>query len=126
MKDRFDLEEEIMKLYSFAEDLETVSNLIMESLEMSSEVQDKSVNVLIGIETMLKIHADKMMDTMAQCFKLIPYNDDTTSTLSVEIPLTDADNRVITKCSGKCHTRTSSECSGKFYSDPSTSSFECQ
>jgi hypothetical protein len=103
LKDRFDLEEDIMKLYSFAEDLETVSNLIMESLEMSSDVQDKSVNVLIGIETMLKIHADKMMDTMAQCFKLIPYNDDTTSTLSVEIPLTDADNRVITKCSGKCH-----------------------
>jgi hypothetical protein len=108
MKDRFDLEEEIMKLYSFADDLETVSNLIMESLEMSSEVQDKSVNVLIGIETMLKIHADKMMDTMAQCFKLIPYNDDTTSKLSVETPLTDADNRVTTKCSGKCHSTMSS------------------
>jgi hypothetical protein len=124
MKTRFDLEEEIMKLYSFAEDLETISNLIMESLEVSSEVQDKSVNVLIGIETMLKIHADKMMDTMAQCFKLIPYNDDTTSTLSVEVPLTDADNRVITKCSGKCHTRTSSECSGKYHS--TMSSFEYQ
>ena len=59
MKDRFDLEEEIMKLYSFAEDLETVSNLIMENLELSPEVQDKSVNVLIGIETMLKINSDK-------------------------------------------------------------------
>ena len=103
MKNRFDLEEEIMKLYSFAEDLETVSNLIMENLELSSEVQDKSVNVLIGIETMLKIHADKMMDTMAQCFKLIPYDDDTTSKLSVEIPLTDTDKCVKTKCSGKCH-----------------------
>ena len=102
MKDRFDLEEEIMKLYSFAEDLETVSNLIMENLELSPEVQDKSVNVLIGMETMLKIHSDKMMDTMAQCFKLIPYNDDTSSKLSVDVPLTDADSRVTTKCSGKC------------------------
>jgi len=75
MKDRFDLEEEIMKLYSFADDLQTVSELIMDNLELSSDTQDKSVNVLIGIETMLKIHADKMMDTMCQCFKLIPYDD---------------------------------------------------
>ena len=103
LKDRFDLEEEIMKLYSFADDLQTVSELIMDSLEVSLEAQDKSVNVLIGIETLLKIHADKMMDTMAQCFKLIPYDDDTTSKLSVEIPLTDTDKCVKTKCSGQCH-----------------------
>jgi len=102
MKNRFDLEEEIMKLYSFAEDLETVSNLIMESLEMSSEVQDKSVNVLIGIETMLKIHADKMMDTMAQCFKLIPYDDNTTSKLSVKEDLTTADSGCRMKKCGNC------------------------
>ena len=101
-KDRFDLEEEIMKLYSFAEDLETVSNLIMESLELSSEVQDKSVNVLIGIETMLKIHADKMMDTMAQCFKLIPYDDNTTSKLSVKEDLTTADSGCRMKKCGNC------------------------
>ena len=102
MKNRFDLEEEIMKLYSFAEDLETVSNLIMESLEMSSDVQDKSVNVLIGIETMLKIHADKMMDTMAQCFKLIPYDDNTTSKLSVKEDLTTTDSGCrMNKC-GNC------------------------
>lgn len=124
MKTRFDLEEEIIKLYSFAEDLETISNLIMESLEVSSEVQDKSVNVLIGIETMLKIHADKMMDTMAQCFKLIPYDDNTTSKLSVNEDLTKDDDPAITKCSGKCHTRTSSECSGKCHS--TMSSFEYQ
>ena len=102
MKNRFDLEEEIMKLYSFAEDLETVSNLIMESLELSSEVQDKSVNVLIGIETMLKIHADKMMDTMAQCFKLIPYDDNTTSKLSVKEDLTNTDSGCRMKKCGNC------------------------
>ena len=102
-KDRFDLEEEVMKLYSFAEDLETVSNLIMESLEVSSEVQDKSVNVLIGLETMLKIHADKMMDTMAQCFKLKPYDAYTEYMAEKKKELTNADRGCIMKKCGNCN-----------------------
>ena len=101
-KDRFDLEEEIMKLYSFAEDLETVSNLIMENLEISSAVQDKSVNVLIGIETMLKIHADKMMDTMAQCFKLKPYDAYTEYMAEKKRELTNAGSDCIMKKCGNC------------------------
>jgi hypothetical protein len=57
---------------------------------------------------MLKIHADKMMDTMAQCFKLIPYDDNTTSKLSVKEDLTKDDDPTITKCSGKFHSGMSS------------------
>jgi len=92
MKDRFDLEDEILKLYSFADDLGVVSELIMDNLELSAETQDKSVNVLIGIETMLKIHADKMMDTMCQCFKIGEYRDFDSSQLTIKSVLTDDDD----------------------------------
>ena len=50
------------------------------------------------------------MDTMCKCFKLDEYRDRQTSELSVDIPLTDADNRVTTKCSSKyCRTMSSFE-----------------
>lgn len=71
---------------------------------------------------MLGLHAERMLDTMSQCFQLDQYKDSLytntnrqpnyygdmsydpdISELSVEVPLTDADNRVTTKCSGKCH-----------------------
>jgi hypothetical protein len=102
MKDRFDLENEIMRLHTFAEDIEMVSNLLLESENIDDDLCDKSTKVLNYISAILSLHADKLMDTMCQCFKLDEYKDRQTSELSVDIPLTDADNRVTTKRSGKC------------------------
>ena len=66
MKDRFDLENEIVALHSFADQLSTVSEGIMEARLTT----DDTVNVL------LKLHADKLFDTMSQCFKLDGYRDE--------------------------------------------------
>lgn len=102
MKDRFDLEEETLRLFSFAEDIDTVSNFLMESDGIDDDVRDKCVNALNGISVLMKMHSETMLDTMCQCFKLDKYNEQKTAELSVEIPLTDADNRVTTSCKGEC------------------------
>ena len=116
MKDRFDLENEIMRLHTFAEDIEMVSNLLLESENIDDDLCDKSTKVLNYISAILSLHADKLMDTMCQCFKLDEYKDRQTSELSVDIPLTDADNRVTTKCGGKWN--------GKWPYHAPTTSFE--
>ena len=102
MKDRFDLEDEIARLYTFAEDIKMVSNLLSKSENIDDDLCEKSTNVLNYLSAILSLHADKLIDTMCQCFKLDEYRDRQTSELSVDIPLTDADNRVTTKCSSKC------------------------
>lgn len=104
MKDRFDLEEEIIKLYSFAEDVDDVYDYVMESEIWPVEVQDDICNMLGSIRVKLKIHAEKMFDTMKQCFKIDQYGED----------LTNTDEPAITKCSDNV------------LSDPDPNSFEYQ
>jgi hypothetical protein len=69
MKTRFDLEDEISTLYSFAKQLETLNEGILE-YDLSS---DEISNVVEGLRVMLELHAQKMMDTMCQCFQLDNY-----------------------------------------------------
>jgi DUF438 domain-containing protein len=75
MKDRFDLENEIMRLHTFAEDIEMVSNLLSESENIDDDLCNKSTNVLNYLSTILSLQADKLMDTMCQCFKLDEYRN---------------------------------------------------
>ena len=72
MKDRFDLENEIMGLYAFVDQLGNVSEGIMETRLTT----DEAVNALEGINVLLKLHAEKLFDTMSQCFKLDGYRDE--------------------------------------------------
>ena len=72
MKDRFDLENEIVTLHSFADQLSTVSEAIMEARLTT----DETVNALEGINVLLKLQAEKLFDTMSQCFKLDGYRDE--------------------------------------------------
>jgi hypothetical protein len=69
MKDRFNLEDEISTLYSFVQQLDTLNEGILEH-DMS---RDNISNVICGIKVMLELHAEKMQDTMCQCFKLDSY-----------------------------------------------------
>jgi hypothetical protein len=69
MKDRFDLENEIMGLYAFVDQLGNVSEGVMETRLTT----DETVNALEGINVLLKLHAEKLFDTMTQCFKLDGY-----------------------------------------------------
>jgi hypothetical protein len=69
MKDRFNLEDEISTLYSFVQQLDALNEGILEH-DMS---RDNISNVICGIKVMLELHAEKMQDTMCQCFKLDSY-----------------------------------------------------
>jgi hypothetical protein len=72
MKDRFDLENEITTLYSISTNLETLSEGILEH----NLSQDEIVNTIEGIKVLLTIQANKLMDTMSQCFKLDNYSNE--------------------------------------------------
>lgn len=72
MKNRFDLEQEIGSLYSYSEQLGGISEGILE-YNMSSE---DIVNAIEGLRVMLNLHAQKMMDTLSQCFHLDQYRFD--------------------------------------------------
>jgi len=73
MKDRFDLEDEIMKLFSFVDDIQAVVAYISET-DTDPKIIDNVSNILLGTSTLLGLHADKMLDTMSQCFELDEYN----------------------------------------------------
>jgi hypothetical protein len=72
MKDRFDLENEIMALYAFADQLGNVSKGLMEARLTT----DETVNAIEGINVLLKLQAEKLFDTLSQCFKLDGYRDE--------------------------------------------------
>lgn len=69
MKDRFDLENEIMGLYAFADQLGNISEGLMEERLTT----DETVNAIEGINVLLKLQAEKLFDTMTQCFQLDGY-----------------------------------------------------
>ena len=66
IKDRFDLEQEILTLYEFTKQLDLINEGILE-YDMSL---DDAVNAIGGIKVMLDLHTQKMFETMKQCFKL--------------------------------------------------------
>jgi len=76
MKDRFDLEQEILQIKNYSEDIRmVVENLINNQYDSSNIDTDKYCNVLEGVATLLDMHSDKMFDTMSQCFKLDNYRE---------------------------------------------------
>lgn len=76
MKDRFDLEEEILQIKNYSEDIRmVVENLINNQYDSSNIDVDKYCNVLEGVATLLDMHSDKMFDTISQCFRLDNYKE---------------------------------------------------
>jgi len=73
VKTRFELEDEISQLYHFADQLNALSEGILEHNLSNDEI----VNVLQGLRVMINLQATKLHDTMSQCFKLDNYNDQT-------------------------------------------------
>lgn len=71
MKDRFHLEQEINQLHNFADHLGTVCEGILEH-ELS---HDEITNALEGIRVLINLQANKLYDTMCQCFKIDQYKE---------------------------------------------------
>jgi len=75
MKDRFDLENEIMRTANYADDLRTITeNMINDSVDGNVNV-DKYFNAIEGVSCLIEMHSNKMFDTMSQCFKLDNYKE---------------------------------------------------
>lgn len=73
MKDRFDLESEIANTHNFCEYLDDLQLYVLETDEIDV---DYVSNYLLSVSTLLKSHANKMMDSMCQVLKLDNYNPD--------------------------------------------------
>ena len=75
MKDRFDLEQEILRTTNYADDLRTVvENMLNDSIEGITDV-DKYANAIEGVAILIEMQSNKMLDTMGQCFKLDNYKE---------------------------------------------------
>ena len=73
MKDRFDLEQEILQIKSYADNIRMTSNRMIDDDQNESIDIDFYWNALNGIAVLLDMHSDVMFDTMQQCFQLDSY-----------------------------------------------------
>jgi len=71
MKDRFDLESEIMSMYSSAEDLKTIAEMILDSDMVYTK--DRIWNTLWGLAEVMEAKTRKLEDTFCQVFELNEY-----------------------------------------------------
>ena len=68
MRDRFNLEDDIMNLYRITDDL----NLYYEKYDQLSE--DDRDNILLGIKTMAPLRIEKLYDCFREVLELDEYN----------------------------------------------------
>ena len=74
MKDRFDIESDINALFSTAEDLKCVADMMYDSDIIYTA--DRQHTVLHGIAEVLNAKVEKAMDTLCQVYKLNQYCTD--------------------------------------------------
>lgn len=75
MKDRFDLEQEILQIKSYADNIRMTAERMIDDDHNGNIDIDFYWNALNGIAVLLDMHSDVMFDTMKQCFKLDSYNN---------------------------------------------------
>ena len=73
MKDRFDLEQEILQLKEYANNIRMTANRMIDDDHNENIDIDFYWNALNGISVLLNMHGDVMFDTLQQCFQLDSY-----------------------------------------------------
>jgi hypothetical protein len=73
MKNRCDLEQDILALYSVKEDLKTIQELILDRKKPVSP--DEMSNFLLGVEHVLNLKIERVWDTFCQVHRLDNYNE---------------------------------------------------
>lgn len=73
MKDRFDLEQEILQVKSYADNIRMTAERMINDDHDDNVNMDFYWNALNGIAVLLDMHSDVMFDTMQQCFGLDSY-----------------------------------------------------
>lgn len=74
MKDRFDLEQDIMTLWTTADDIKVIWESISDSTMRWST--DDICNVLLGLEQLVQARGDRCFNTFEQVMKLNDYADE--------------------------------------------------
>ena len=72
MKNRFNLEQEIMKCWSILDDVELLAEVLMDSprfSDMKPEHVDKLHNKLSGIHELYELRFNKLWETFEACVK---------------------------------------------------------
>ena len=73
MKDRFDLENEINELHTYADQIDLVSDSIINTTKDIDK--DAIINALSGLSTLLNMKTSKLFDTFCEVFKLDQYKE---------------------------------------------------
>ena len=72
VKDRFDLEQDIMKCWNITEDLDMVLERLLDSPSfqgMPAELEDKIANILIGMKELYEMRFQNLWDTFELMLK---------------------------------------------------------
>lgn len=69
MKDRFELEQDIVQFASFADQLRLISDSFLEG----KLDDDKIANALEGVAILIELHQEKTFDSFKQSFNLDEY-----------------------------------------------------
>lgn len=71
MKDRFELEQDIMQFSNFADQLRLISDSFLEG----KLDEDKMANAIEGVAILIELHQEKTFDSFRQSLKLDQYYD---------------------------------------------------
>ena len=76
MKNRLDLEDDIMKCWNVTEDLDIVLERVCDSpkfKDMPPELADKIANLMIGLKELYDMRFERLFDTYKQAYNLDEY-----------------------------------------------------
>lgn len=71
MSDRFDLEQDILRVWDVTKDLDTANKLVLDGAEPLTE--DEISNIIMGIEQTLDLRCRSLWDTFCKVYELDGY-----------------------------------------------------
>jgi hypothetical protein len=71
MSDRFDLEQDILRVWDVTKDLDTANKLVLDGAEPLTE--DEISNIIMGIEQTLDLRCRGLWDTFCKVYELDGY-----------------------------------------------------
>jgi hypothetical protein len=72
MKNRFDLEQEIMECWNVTSDIDDVYDYVMNGNgnELSADERDRVANILLGVSQLYELKFNKLFNTFEECVKV--------------------------------------------------------
>jgi len=74
MKDRFDLEQDIMYCRNIIDDIDMLYENVCDKFDMPAETVDRIANILLGMKELYEMRFDRLEDTFCQAYQLNEYH----------------------------------------------------